>query len=64
MGRTGMAGIYGGAPGRSLHGDRSRGNRQLGKQFRRLPDGGLAPTGRCKHPPSGGAQAAASTGQW
>ena len=32
MGRTGMAVIYGGALGRSLHGDRSRGSRQTGEQ--------------------------------
>jgi hypothetical protein len=64
MGRTGMAVIYGGASGRSLHGDRSCGSRQLEEQNRRLPDRGFALTGRCKHPPSGGAQAAASTGQW
>ena len=35
--------------GRSLHGDRSCGSRQLEEQNRRLPDRGFALTGRCKH---------------
>jgi hypothetical protein len=58
-----MAVIWGGALGRSLHGGRSCGSRQLKEQNRRLARRGFAVTGAMLASPFGDAQAAALTGQ-
>jgi len=63
MGRTRMAVVYGGALGKSLHGDRTRGIRQTEEQNRRLAGARLRAESALPAFPSGEAEAEALSGQ-